>query len=245
MVSEYSDAQIVKIRLARLDAVIEIGVADVGAHHQHVDRQADAEIGAHRRVHRDQAGLQRFIELDIVMHGAVEHRLAVFVLADLQIRRVGGAFDEIAGGVDHEQPHPRALDLAAEQERDVEIDVLGLQRDALGGVHGADRPADALRRLEHGRRVQERLDIAGGGVFDALGQGRQHRLADRQIAGARDRHDAVARLAEDMEFAKGRDVVEAGIGAGVGDHDQPVPHQHSATIGHSRDPRSRQTAQNY
>src|SRR5216684_158763 len=62
------------------------------------------------------------------MHGAVKHRLAVFVLADLQVRRVGGAFDEIAGGVDHEQPHPRTLDLAAEQKRHVEIDVLGLQR---------------------------------------------------------------------------------------------------------------------
>src|SRR4030095_4728972 len=37
-------AQIVKIRLARFNAVIEIGVADVVAHHQHIDRQADAEI---------------------------------------------------------------------------------------------------------------------------------------------------------------------------------------------------------
>src|SRR5260370_38886950 len=40
--------QIVKIRFAGFDAVIEIGVADVVAHHQHVDRQPDAEIGAHR-----------------------------------------------------------------------------------------------------------------------------------------------------------------------------------------------------
>src|SRR5712692_7328033 len=46
-------AQIVKIRLAGLDAVIEIGVADVVAHDQHVDRQSDAEIGPHRRIHRD------------------------------------------------------------------------------------------------------------------------------------------------------------------------------------------------
>ena len=37
-----------------------------------------------------------------------------------------------------------------------------------------------------------------------------------------------------MQFAKGRDIVETGIGAGIRDHDQPVPHQHSATIGHSR-----------
>src|ERR1019366_5335941 len=29
-------------RLARLDAVIEVGVADVRSHHQHVDRQTDA-----------------------------------------------------------------------------------------------------------------------------------------------------------------------------------------------------------
>jgi len=103
-------------------------------------------------------------------------------------------------------------------------------------VDGADRPADALRRLEHGRRVQERLDVAGVRVFKPFGQRRQHGLADREIAGARDRHDAVARLAEDVEFAKGRDVVEAGIGAGVRDHDQAVPHQHSATIGHFRSP---------
>jgi hypothetical protein len=94
------------------------------------------------------------------MHGAVEHRLAVFVLADLQVRRVGGAFDEIAGRVDHEQPHPGTLDLAAEQERHVEVDVLGLQRDALGGMNRADRPADTLRRLEHGRRIQQGFDLA-------------------------------------------------------------------------------------
>src|SRR4029079_15417548 len=56
--------QIVEIRLPPLDAVIEIGLANVGAHHQHVDRQADAEIGAHRGIHRDQAGLQRLIQFD-------------------------------------------------------------------------------------------------------------------------------------------------------------------------------------
>ena len=111
-----------------------------------------------------------------------------------------------------------------------------LQRGAFGGVDAADRAADALRRLEHGRRVHQRFDVAGVRVLEALGQGRQHRLADRQIAGAGDRHDALARLGEDVQLAKGRDVVEAGIGAGVRDHDQSVPHQHSAAIGHSRIP---------
>src|ERR1700722_1292977 len=37
-----------------------------------------------------------------------------------------------------------------------------------------------------------------------------------------------------MEFAKGRYVVETGIGAGIRDHHQSVPYQHSAAIGHSR-----------
>src|SRR3977135_3036391 len=87
--------QIVEIGFARLDAGIATGTAGIRADHQHVDRQTDAEIGAHGRIHRDQAGLQRLVEFDVVMHGAVEHRLAVFVLADLQIGSVGGAFDEI------------------------------------------------------------------------------------------------------------------------------------------------------
>src|ERR1700722_7320311 len=41
-----------------------------------------------------------------------------------------------------------------------------------------------------------------------------------------------------MEFSEGRDIVEAGIGPGIGDHDEAVPHQHSAAIGHPRSPNS-------
>src|SRR5437764_9420693 len=59
-------AQIVEIGFAGLDPVIEIGLAGIRAHHQHVDRQADAEVGTHRRIHRDQAGLQRLVQFDVV-----------------------------------------------------------------------------------------------------------------------------------------------------------------------------------
>ena len=103
-------------------------------------------------------------------------------------------------------------------------------------MHGADRAADALGGLEHGRRVHQRLDVAGVGIFQALGQGGEHRLADGEVAGAGDRHDALAGLGEDVQLAEGRDIVEAGIGAGVGDHHQTVPHQDSATIGHFQSP---------
>ena len=90
-------AQVVEIGLARLDAVVQLGVAGVAPRHQDVERHADAEIRAHGGIHRDQPDLERVVEVGVVADGAVEHRLAVFVLADLQIGRVGGAFDEIAG----------------------------------------------------------------------------------------------------------------------------------------------------
>src|SRR6185369_1944501 len=68
----------------------------------------------------------------------------------LQIGAVHRAFDEVAGAVDHEQAQLLALDLAGEQERDVELHVGGLERVALELVHLPDRLAHALRRLEHG-----------------------------------------------------------------------------------------------
>jgi hypothetical protein len=37
---------------------------------------------------------------------------------------------------------------------------------------------------------------------------------------------------KDMELAEGRDVVDAGIGAGVGEHDEAVANEDSAAIGH-------------
>jgi hypothetical protein len=64
-------------------------------------------------------------------------------------------------------------------------------------------------------------DEVAGGDSSAWGQAEKMGSADRQIAMPRDRHDAFARLAEDMEFAKGRDVVEAAFPAPrIGD--QPV-----------------------
>src|SRR3954451_11428745 len=39
-------AQVVEIGLAGLDAVVEVALAGIRPHHQHVDRQGDAEVGA-------------------------------------------------------------------------------------------------------------------------------------------------------------------------------------------------------
>src|SRR5258707_10393849 len=57
-------------------------------------------------------------------------------------------------------------------------------------------------------------------------------MGDRQVARGRGRHDALARVGEGVQFAEYRDIVESRIGAGVGDHDQPVLDENAAAIGH-------------
>ena len=160
------------------------------------------------------------------------------MLADLKIGGIGGAFDEIAGRVDHEQAHSLAHDLAAEQKRNLEIHVGALQRLALGLEDGADDVPDALGGLKHGRRVHQRFVLAGFGIVVALGQYADHRLADREVPRCRDRHDALLGVLEHVQFAEGRNVVDPGIGPRVREHHQALAYQNSAAISHgfSRSP---------
>jgi hypothetical protein len=65
-------AQIVEIGLARLDAVVDLGVADIAAGDENVEREADAEIRSHSGIDRNQTDLQRVVEVDVVGAGAVE-----------------------------------------------------------------------------------------------------------------------------------------------------------------------------
>src|SRR5262249_1166680 len=74
--------------------------------------------------------------------------------------------------------------------------------------------------------------LAGLGVFPALPQHAHNRLADGEIAGGSNRHDALAGLGKDVELAEGRDVVDARIGARIGEHDEAVANENAAAIGH-------------
>ncbi len=69
---------VLEIGLAMLDAVIHLSCMYPAA--LLVDRQSDAEIGAHGGVHRYQPDLQRVVQVGVEADGAVEHRGAVFVL---------------------------------------------------------------------------------------------------------------------------------------------------------------------
>jgi hypothetical protein len=103
---------------------------------------------------------------------------------------------------------------------------------AFGCLYLADYASDALRGLEHCRRIHQRLNLAGLRILHSFRQCRTHRLAERQIAGGGERHDALTRLRIDMQLAECGDVIEARIGARIGDHHETLLYKDSAAIGH-------------
>src|SRR5262245_9363633 len=114
-----------------LAQIAEIGVAVVNpgtyrvlqltaADDENVNRQADGEIGLQGRVHRNETDLQRVPDTDFMRNRAVENRLAVFRLTDLQERRVRRRLDRIAFGIKMEQPQCLIADLSAQKHVDVE-----------------------------------------------------------------------------------------------------------------------------
>ena len=92
-----------EIGFARLDPVDEFRIEGATPNEGEINRQTYPEVRTHRRIHRNQCNFQRIVQIGLVLHGAVEDWLAVFVLADLQIGRVEAAFDEVSGCVNHKK----------------------------------------------------------------------------------------------------------------------------------------------
>ena len=122
--------------------------------------------------------------------------------------------DEVALGVDAEQPHRLAADLSADDERRVEADLV--------------RP----RRYSPSRRSMSRIasatSIATSNIVRAfhrlatssparaaLVQHADHRLRSGEVAGAQQHDDAVAAALEHRHLAELGDVVHAGVRARV------------------------------
>jgi hypothetical protein len=85
-----------------------------------------------------------------------------YFLANLEIARFGRRFDEIAFAVDIEQPGHLALDLAADQEIRVGVDVVLLHIRAVARFHLAQRITEEARDLEHRCRGPQ-IDLPVGG----------------------------------------------------------------------------------
>jgi hypothetical protein len=152
------------------------------------------------------------------------------VLADLEERRVRRGFDEIAFRIDIEKARPLAPDLPAHDEGRPES--VGALADRRGIVDDfLDDRADQLRGLEHGAGFHER-GPAGAWRANAFVDQAGHGLSRRQVAG-REQHDcALAGRAPGPHLGKGRDVVQARIGPGIGHEDQPAVHLQPDTICH-------------
>jgi uncharacterized protein len=222
-------AQVGKVEVGVLDVDPQIGRQAALPVAQKVDRRRHREVGAHGRIERQKDAFGGFGEAGLVADHPVEDRLAVLGLADLQERRLARRLDEVAGGIDLEQPVPAALDLASEQEAGggiaVRLDVLAVVLQDL-----AQHAADHARGIEHGARGPE--VVLAGLLGQALGQKGHHRLGGREVARRQERHDALARLLEQGQLAHGRDLVNARVGARVRRHHQPVSGQYPDAVGH-------------
>ena len=179
---------------------------------QHVQRHTHRQVRFQCRIHRDQGAFGGFFQAALPIEDAVQNGLAVLRFANLEIRRVGRGFDEIAGGVNAEQAWRLALDLAAEQEGGIEVDVEAGQRGGIAVMHLAQAIADMARRLEQiwcGKQ-------AGAFLALMLEQQADHCLRDRQIAGREQHNDAFAGLLEYGHLAEGIDLVDASVCSGIG-----------------------------
>src|SRR5690606_6991448 len=159
---------------------------------------------------------------------AVEDGLAVLGLADLHVRDVRAGLDEVAGRIDLEQAAALGADLAAEDQADVEIDAVLAERLGVALVHAAHGLAHAAGGFVHVGRRPEGI----GAVAVELGQQVHHSLADRQVAGGQQHHDAVAGLLEDVQLAGNADLVHARVGARVGQENQARVQAGGYTVGH-------------
>ena len=205
-----------------VDAGDFVALQPVRLIHRHVQRQADREVGFEGGVHRHENAFGRFVQRGGGRDDAVEHRLAVFGFADLEEGRLRGGFDEVARRIDLEQAHALALDLAAEDHGYVEVHAGSLERFAVALVHVAHGSAQHTRGVKHALGVPDGDRFAAIGVFELLDlQDFADRLGDREVARREQAHEAVARLLVDDHFPKGADLVQARVGARVGEEDEP------------------------
>jgi hypothetical protein len=133
---------------------------------------------------------------------------------------------------------PFALDLAAEDQRHIEVDPGVLQRVGIAVVHPAHRGAQHPRGIEHAACVPDADRLAVLVVLELLDlQDFTHGLRDRQVAGREQHHEAVVVAFVDDHLAKGADLVQAGVGARVRQEHQSGVQFDGDAISHGREAR--------
>ena len=179
------------------------------------------------RQHRAEGDLGRRLDADVLVGGDLQQELAVLRLADLQERQGLGGPDVVALRVEQDDVGTLAGDLAAEDER------RRRRRPERLPVRGDDLPRhlpDVQRGFEqvlHRRQVLV-LARARQVALDAV----EHLLGRRQAARRLEHEHPVGRRGDDVQLAIGPDVVDPGVGAGVGEEEEALVQSHGEAIGH-------------
>ena len=163
---------------------------------------------------------------------AIDDGLAVLRFAGLKKSRIVPGLDEIALGVDPEEPAsgsplicpPRMNEALKPTSLCSRYDP---SRRSMSRIASETRPATS-NIVPRGPQVWS--SVAGVG---ALLQHADHRLRAGEIPGAQQDEDPIARALEDRHLAEFREVVDAGVSAGVGREDDAVVQQDPYAIRHA------------
>src|SRR5262249_37681511 len=134
----------------------------------------------------------------------------------------------IALRIDQKEPGGFPAYLPAEDQVDVELEAVALERRA---VHVRDAPdlfADDARGVVERRRLGEALAL-----IEVPLQQRDHGLRAREAAAAEQDEDALAVLDEEMHLARNVDLIVAGVGTRVGGHHETLAHPDADAICHA------------
>src|SRR4030095_4554285 len=201
-------AQCSEIRVATIESTTFLQFEAVSFVANQVDRHAHRQVAAHGRIERHQHTLRGLCKGSRARNHAVDDRLAVLRLTGLKLGCVDSCFDEIALGIDPEQPWPLTVDLPTDDEGSVEAELVLLQVLTVASLDIAHRVAD----------YHEHAD---------------HRLGSGEVSGAQQHDNAVAGAVEHRHLAELGEVVHAGMRTGVRGENHSLFKQYAYTVGHA------------
>ncbi|NDH95295.1 MAG: hypothetical protein EBZ13_12360, partial [Planctomycetia bacterium] len=155
--------------------------------------------------------------LAMIAWASVQDLGTVFGFADLQKRGAPGAPQGIALGVDHVKLGRLVADLSADQKADGKSDVVTFHRRPVDLADLPNVPAHAA-----GGIVKCGYLGQSPALFEFLADSRHDRLSQREATAGENRKDPLAGNHEAVHLAADIDLVDAGVGTGVGREDEAL-----------------------
>src|SRR5271170_4272996 len=144
-----------EVRIALVEPAPHAYLETVALVADEIDGHADRKVAPHRRIERDEDTLCGVHERRRRSDHAIDDWFSVLGFPGLQKRRIEPRLDEIAFGVDAEETHRLALDLAAEDERCVEMQLGLFQVSLVAPLDVSHGIGDDHGHVEHRARGPE------------------------------------------------------------------------------------------